>query len=160
MNFWAVLHDNFNESTFQLSVFSTPSNYSSNAGSICHPCSWIPDVQAECLCLWAPKAPCLTGVNHNRKALEEVCWGGRTAAVDKRPLVGLETRSCGKPRNKKAQQQRSQLLSTGHGLKKETGVPLFFPPNPTAGKEWTSSLKTSFPSKFHFLSHPQVRMSH
>lgn len=32
----------------------------------------------------------MPGVNHVRKALEEVCWA---AAVDKRPLVGLVTRS-------------------------------------------------------------------
>ena len=148
-----------------LCSFSALSTYSSNGHSTCQPCPWVPEVPALCLSLWAEKAPCLTGVNHIRKALEEVCWAAGLLLLIGGILLDGRAGAVGDPETTRLRwewQRRAPflLLVCLWGLRKGLGVPFSFLSKPTVGKEWTSSPRTPLPSKFHFLSHPQVRMSH
>lgn len=93
MNIWAVLHGNFNESTFQLRVLNT--FYLQLKGTQHLPAmptnSWGPS--------WGPLPLSLTVVNHIQKALEEVCWTAglllllRGLLLDWRPGAKIMSRS-------------------------------------------------------------------
>jgi hypothetical protein len=97
MNFRAILHGDDNDSTFQLSVFST--RYLQLKGVRHLPCE---SVNSWCLCLCLTKPLACQGLTTSWCSGRSLP-GSRTAAVDRKPLVRLQTGAVGKPRHKKAQ---------------------------------------------------------
>lgn len=140
--FWEVLHDHFNKSPFQLSVFF--SVYSSKARTPASHAREFLMSQPSASDSELQKSLAWQGLTISGRLWKRGLLGGRTAAVDKRPLAGLETRTCGKPRNNRVRMGMAAKVSVPSpglslwGLRKERGVPLSFPPKPHSSVNFIS----------------------
>lgn len=160
INFWAVLHSNFNESTFQLSVFSTPlSTAQTHAAAASHAHEFLmSQLSASASELKKPLAwqgLTISGRLWKRSAgQQDCCWWEASCWTWVQELWETQKQQGSDGNSSKGisfrywSRTKTRIRSSRHSAK------------PHSWERIDISRKTPLPSKFDLLHHPQVRMSH